>query len=71
MATKGTLKLIDKASFQLYGDQAGPTFLEDDGGMFRRFARALPKEAEMLDRVQLGVSKCNTLVFFNNLAQAA
>jgi hypothetical protein len=71
MAPKGSLKLIDKASFQLYGDQAGPTFLEDDGAMFRRFNRALPKEANLLDRIQLGVSKCNTLVFFNNLALAA
>jgi hypothetical protein len=39
--------------------------------MFRRFSRSLPKEADMLDRVQLGVTKANTLVFFNNLAQAA
>lgn len=71
MAPRNSLKLIDKASFQLYGDQAGPGFLEDDGAMFRRFARSLPKEAEMLDRVQLGVTKCNTLVFLNNLAQAS
>lgn len=68
---KGALKLIDKASFQLYGDQKGPAFLEDDGAMFRRFARALPKEAELLDRVQLGAVKCNTLVFLNNLAVAS
>jgi hypothetical protein len=68
---KGGIKLIDKASFQLYGDQKGPAFLEDDGGMFRRFSRALPKEAELLDRVQLGVIKCNTIVFLNNLAVAA
>jgi hypothetical protein len=71
MAPKGTLWLIDKDSFQLYGDQPGPGFLDDDGGMFRRFSRSLPKEADMLDRVQLGVTKANTLVFFNNLAQAA
>lgn len=68
---KGAIKLIDKASFQLYGDQKGPAFLEDDGAMFRRFSRALPKEAELLDRVQLGVIKCNTLVFLNNLAVAS
>jgi hypothetical protein len=70
MAKKNALKFIDKASFQLYGDQKGPSFLEDDGGMFRRFARSLPKEADMLDRWQLGVTKCNTLVFFNDLAVA-
>jgi hypothetical protein len=70
-AMKTKLKLIDKASLQLYGDQPGPSFLEDDGAMFRRFTRTLAKEADMLDRVQLGAMKCNTLVFLNNLAQAS
>lgn len=68
MHAKATLRLIDKESFQLYGDQAGPSFLEDDGAMFRRIVRSLPKEADMLDRVQLGVTKCNTLVSLSNLA---
>jgi hypothetical protein len=68
MHAKATLRLIDKESFQLYGDQAGPAFLEDDGAMFRRIVRSLPKEADMLDRVQLGVTKCNTLVTLANLA---
>ena len=68
---KGAIKLIDIESFQLYGDQPGPSFLEDDGSMFRRFSRALPKEAELLDRTQLGVTKCNTIVFLNNLQGAA
>jgi len=71
MHKKGGIKLIDKNSFQLYGDQPGPSFLEDDGSMFRRFTRTLPKEAELLDRTQLGVTKCNTLVFLNNLLQAS
>lgn len=68
---KGGVKLIDKASFQLYGDKAGPTFLNDDGAMFRRFSRTLVKEAELLDRFQLGVKKCNTIIFLNNLQQAS
>lgn len=68
---KGGIKLIDKKSFQLYGDQAGPSFLDDDGAMFRRFNRSLPKEADMLDRTQIGVTKCNTIVFLNNLQQAS
>jgi hypothetical protein len=68
---KGGIKLIDKASFQLYGDKAGPTFLQDDGAMFRRFTRTLIKEAELLDRFQMGVKKCNTCVFINNLQQAS
>ena len=69
--TKGGIKLIDKASFVMYGDKVGPSFLDDDGSIFRRFGRSLPKEAELLDRFQMGVVKCNTLVFFNNLASAA
>src|ERR1043166_6468065 len=63
---KGAIKLIDKASFQLYGEKSGPSFLDDDGSMFRRFNRTLIKEADLLDRVQLGVTKCNTIVFLNN-----
>ncbi len=68
---KGGLKLIDKGSFTMYGDKVGPSFLDDDGAIFRRFGRSLPKEAELLDRFQMGVTKCNTIVFFNNLASAA
>lgn len=71
MHKKSALKFIDKNSFQLYGDQPGPSFLEDDGAMFRRFSRTLAKEADMLDRVQLGVTRCQTIVFFNNLASAS
>jgi hypothetical protein len=70
-AKKNTLYFIDKSSFQLYGDQPGPSFLTDDGAMFRRFSRTLAKEADFLDRWQLGVSRCNTIVGFANLAQAA
>ena len=68
---KGIVRLIDKASFQLYGDAPGPSFLQDDGSTFRRFARTLAKEADFLDRWQLGVSKCNTLVSLANLSQAS
>lgn len=70
-AVKLGLRLIDKASFQLYGDAPGPQFLTDDGAIFRRFNRTLSKEADFLDRWQMGVGKCNTIVFLNNLAQAA
>jgi hypothetical protein len=67
----GKLKLIDKASLQLYGDGKGPSFLEDDGAMFRRFTRTLAKEADLLDRVQMAALRCNTLVFLNKLDVAA
>jgi len=71
MHPKQGLKLIDKASFQIYGDAPGPQFLQDDGSTFRRFTRTLAKEADFLDRWQLGVGRCNTIVFLNNLSQAA
>jgi hypothetical protein len=67
---KGGVKFVDDNSLQLYGDSKGPDFLTDDGAIFRRFLRTLIKEADMLDRVQLGAIECNTLVFINNLAQA-
>jgi len=70
MHKKGGIKLVDKASLQLYGDEEGPVFLDDDGATWRRFSRSLVKEAEMLDRVQLGAKRCNTLVFLNNLQPA-
>src|SRR5215831_15456284 len=71
MHPKQGLKLIDKASFQIYGDAPGPQFLQDDGSTFRRFTRTLAKEADFLDRWQLGVGRCNTIVYLNNLNQAA
>jgi len=67
---KGAAKLIDKASLVLYGDDIGPKFLDDDGSLWRRFARALPKEADLLDRWNFAAKKCNTTVFLNNLQQA-
>lgn len=71
MMKKAAVRLITDEAFQLYGDQKGPDFLDDDGGMFRRFARSLPKEAELLDRHQLGVVSCNKLVRIDNLEVAA
>jgi hypothetical protein len=65
------MKLIDKGSFVIYGDAPGPQFLQDDGATFRRFQRTLAKEADFLDRWQLGVGRCNSIVYLNNLAQAA
>lgn len=67
MAQKLAVHLIRKDAFQLYGDSKGPDFLTDDGAMFRRFVRSNPKEAELLDRWQLGVTACNRIVNFYNL----
>ena len=70
MMKKGAIRLIPMDAFQLYGDRQGPDFLADDGSMWRRFARALPKEADLLDRVQLGVMRCNGIVRIDNLTMA-
>lgn len=70
MHGKGKLHLVRKDSIQLYGDKIGPDFLDDDGSMFRRFSRSLPKEADLLDRWQVGYKRCNTIVRLYNLASA-
>ena len=64
------LKLVLKEALQLYGDNVGPAFLNDDGAEARRFTRTLPKEYDLLDRVQLGVLRCNALVSIGNLDEA-
>lgn len=64
---KGQLELVRNDFMQLYGDKKGPAFLDDDGAMWRRFSRALPKEADLLDRVQLAFKSVNGIVFFKNL----
>ena len=68
---KGGLKLVRNDFMQLYGDSKGPDFLQDDGSMWRRFTRTLPKEADLLDRVQLAFKSVNGIVFFNNLDVAS
>jgi hypothetical protein len=69
-AQKGKVKLIVKNHLVLYGDKPGPSLLDDDGAVYRRFSPTLLKEADMLDRVQLGAKICNSMVFLNNLAVA-
>lgn len=71
MAKKGTLYLIDKSEVQIYGDSKGPDFLTDDGAMFRRFTRALPKEAELLDRMNVMYTNASHIVKFGNLDVAS
>ena len=69
-APRKTCRLIYKDALQLYGDNVGPAFLNDDGAEARRFSRTLPKEYDLLDRVQLGVLACNKLVTIGNLDEA-
>lgn len=68
---RSKLHLVTKSTFKMYGDKVGPDFLDDDGGIFRRFERSLPKEAELLDRVQMGVVSANRIVKLYNLSRAA
>lgn len=67
---RGSVRLIKKEHIQLYGDAVGPEFLNDDGSMFRRFSRALPKEADLVDRWNIAWKSCNSCVFIDNLASS-
>lgn len=68
---KAAVHLLVKGDIQLYGDQAGPSWLDDDGARFRRFSRALPKEAELVDRVEQFFTRCCSIVKFYSLDVAA
>ncbi len=63
---KASIVFVRNDFMQLYGDQKGPDFLQDDGAIFRRFSRTLAKEADLLDRPQLAFKSVNGLVFFAN-----
>lgn len=64
------LVLVPLEDIALYAPskfQSGPSFVNDDGSMFRRTTRTLPKEAWLRDRCQLVAFRCNRVVFVNNL----
>lgn len=62
-------RLVYLPALRLYGDAVGPEFIQDDGGMFRFFARKTEKEADLFDRLQLGVRACNQLGEINDLGE--
>lgn len=68
---RGSITGINKDSLQMYGLAPGPDFLDDDGNMFRRFTRTLPKEFDLVDWYQFGFLRCNTHIFMNNLSRAS
>jgi len=68
---RGSMSFLTKDALQMYGFKPGPDFLDDDGSMFRRFTRTLPKEFDLVDWYQFGFLRCNPHVFLNNLARAA
>lgn len=61
---------IAKQAVTLYAYDKAPDWDEFDG-LFKRFSRALPVEAWLVDYVQLGVHQCNCFVYADNLNQAA
>lgn len=65
---KSSVRFIKMDTIQLYGDSVGPEFLKDDGSIWRRFDRSLPKEADLLDRWQVAYKDPNKIVFYDNLA---
>ena len=55
---------------RLYGNGAGPEFVQDDGGQWRFFTRSTYKEAVIVDWVQLGVGNCGHYCQITNLTEA-
>jgi hypothetical protein len=70
-APRSKARFVQKNAVQLYGDAEGPSWIDDDGTMWRMFSRATLTEADLLDRVQLGVKKCNVLAELTSLTEAA
>lgn len=70
-APRSKARFVQKSALQLYGDAVGPSWIDDDGTMWRMFSRATLTEADLLDRVQLGVKKCNVLAELTSVTEAA
>lgn len=68
---RGELVLVPTEDLKLYGKGDGPDFVKDDGGMFRRFSRSLPKEAWLRDKLNLVALRCNRVVKIGNLNSAS
>lgn len=64
-----TLFGIFKDDVKIYTRDDGPDWDEQDGSMFKRFARALPFECWLVWMLQLGFQRCNSQVKVGNLAQ--
>lgn len=55
---------------RLYGNGAGPEFVQDDGGQWRFFTRSTYKEAVIVDWVQFGVGNCGHFAKIDALTEA-
>jgi hypothetical protein len=65
-APRGVLRLVGSDAVQLYGDEVGPSFINDDGHTWRFTSRATVKEAWLYDRWQLGVKNAAHLCTIGN-----
>lgn len=68
---RGEVVLVPTEDLKLYGKGDGPDFVKDDGAMFRRFSRSLPKEAWLRDKLNLVALRCNRVTKIGNLNGAA
>ena len=55
---------------RLYGNGAGPEFVQDDGGQWRFFTRSTYKEAVIVDWVQFGVGNASHFAKIDSLTEA-
>lgn len=65
-APRGVLRLVGSDATQLYGDEVGPSFIDDDGHTWRFTSRATVKEAWLYDRWQFGVKNAAHLCTVGN-----
>lgn len=65
-APRGVLRLVGSDATQLYGDEVGPAFIQDDGHTWRFTSRATIKEAWLYDRWQFGVKNAAHLCTIGN-----
>ncbi len=70
-APAGEVYGINKKGVTLYGYDNGPSWDEQTGSKFQRFTRNAPVECWLIDFLQLGFHKPNSLVKVANLNQAA
>jgi len=67
-APVGSLYLLDKSAATLYGRRKGPDFDDKTGSVFMRFARSLPTEFWLVDRLEWGWHNPAGVTYFANLA---
>jgi hypothetical protein len=64
----GGVKLVRRDRMTLYGRRKGPAYEDSTGSPWMRFSRALPRESWYVDRLQLGIHDCGSVVSLNNLS---